>query len=191
VNKTVPSDAVFTDTTYESLSASSGGTDVSLVTTGEKYAWNSKYDLPSGGVPKTDLAQGVQDSLDATDSAYQKPNTGIPLNDLSQGVQDSLDAADSALQAADIAEGSTNGTISVNNTDVPVHGLGTAAYKAETYFQPAGSYKTTQTAVEDPTASGNSLTFIATLTQNANGEVAVTKKTVQVASTSDIDEIFA
>lgn len=164
VNKTVPSDAVFTDTTYESLAASSGGTDVSLVTTGEKYAWNSKYDLPSGGVPKTDLAQGVQDSLGA---------------------------ADSALQAADIAEGSTNGTISVNNTDVPVHGLGTAAYKEDTYFQVAGSYKTTQTAVEDPTASGNSLTFIATLTQNANGEVAVTKKTVQVASTSDIDEIFA
>lgn len=29
-----------TDTTYESKSASSGGTDVSLVTTGEKYTWN-------------------------------------------------------------------------------------------------------------------------------------------------------
>lgn len=31
-----------TDTTYESKSASSGGTDVSLVTTGEKYTWNNK-----------------------------------------------------------------------------------------------------------------------------------------------------
>ena len=31
-----------TDTTYSSLSAVSGGTDKSLVTTGEKYAWNSK-----------------------------------------------------------------------------------------------------------------------------------------------------
>ncbi len=30
------------DTTYSSLSAVSGGTDKSLVTTGEKYAWNSK-----------------------------------------------------------------------------------------------------------------------------------------------------
>ena len=29
-----------TDTTYESKSAASGGTDVSLVTTGEKYTWN-------------------------------------------------------------------------------------------------------------------------------------------------------
>ena len=42
IGKSVPSDAVFTDTTYESKSAASGGTDESLVTTGEKYNWNSK-----------------------------------------------------------------------------------------------------------------------------------------------------
>lgn len=42
IGKSVPSDAVFTDTTYESKSAASGGTDESLVTTGEKYTWNSK-----------------------------------------------------------------------------------------------------------------------------------------------------
>ena len=42
LNKTVPSDAVFTDTTYSSKAAASGGTDVSLVTTGEKYTWNNK-----------------------------------------------------------------------------------------------------------------------------------------------------
>lgn len=39
-----------TDTTYESKSASSGGTDVSLVTTGEKYNWNGKQNaLPKTG----------------------------------------------------------------------------------------------------------------------------------------------
>lgn len=40
----VPADAKFTDTTYESKSAVSGGTDVSLCTTGEKYTWNNKAD---------------------------------------------------------------------------------------------------------------------------------------------------
>lgn len=40
--KSVPADAVFTDTTYESKAAASGGTDVSLVTTGDKYIWNNK-----------------------------------------------------------------------------------------------------------------------------------------------------
>lgn len=34
----------FTDTTYESKTAASGGIDLSLVTTGEKYTWNNKAD---------------------------------------------------------------------------------------------------------------------------------------------------
>jgi hypothetical protein len=52
-------------------------------------------------------------------------------------------------------------------------------------------YKTKQTPVTDPTASGYTLAFIDSISQDANGEITVTKKTVQVASTSDIDEIFA
>ena len=41
------------------------------VTAALQTAWNAKYDKPSGGIPKTDLAQGVQDSLGAADSAIQ------------------------------------------------------------------------------------------------------------------------
>jgi len=37
----------------------------------EKTTWNAKYDKPSTGIPKTDLAQAVQDSLDLADSAIQ------------------------------------------------------------------------------------------------------------------------
>lgn len=44
-----------------------------------------------------------------------------------------------ALQAADITTGSSNGTIAVKGTDVSVYGLGSAAYKAETAFDAAGS----------------------------------------------------
>ena len=39
--------------------------------------------------------------------------------------------------------------------------------------------KSVQTAVTDPTASGTSLTFIATLSQNTNGEITATKSTVK------------
>ena len=42
VESNVPANAQFTDTTYTSKSAVSGGTDVSLVTTGEKAIWNAK-----------------------------------------------------------------------------------------------------------------------------------------------------
>lgn len=39
---TIGSSPKFTDTTYSSQAAASGGTAVSLVTTGEKYTWNNK-----------------------------------------------------------------------------------------------------------------------------------------------------
>lgn len=66
-----------------------------------------------------------------------------------------------------VAEGSTDGTIAVNGTDVAVKNV-----------------KTKQATVSDPTASGTGITFIATAEQNANGEITVTKKTVQSASDS-------
>lgn len=56
------------------------------------------YVKPSGGIPKTDLASGVQTSLGKADSAYQKPSGGIPSSDLASGVQTSLGKADSAYQ---------------------------------------------------------------------------------------------
>lgn len=45
-------------------------------------------------------------------------------------------------------------------------------------------YKTTQTAKADPTASGTTTSFIDTISQNANGVITATKKSVQAASTS-------
>ena len=51
-------------------------------------------------------------------------------------------------------------------------------------FQAAGSYKTTQTAVSDPTASGTALEFIDTISQDTNGEISVTKKAVANVSAS-------
>ena len=56
------------------------------------------YELPSGGIPKSDLAQGVQDSLDAADSAYQLPSGGMPSSDMASAVQTSLGKADTAYQ---------------------------------------------------------------------------------------------
>ena len=53
--------AIPPDTTYESKAAASGGTAVSLVTTGEKYTWNNKgtYSKPSGGIPDSDIASAA------------------------------------------------------------------------------------------------------------------------------------
>jgi hypothetical protein len=48
----------------------------------------------------------------------------------------------------------------------------------------AGSFKTVQTAVADPTASGNATSFIDTISQDTNGEITVTKKTVPTVTAS-------
>ena len=41
------------------------------VTASEKATWNAKYDKPSTGIPKTDLASSVQTSLGKADTAIQ------------------------------------------------------------------------------------------------------------------------
>jgi len=41
------------------------------VTATQKTAWTAKYDKPQGGIPKSDLAQAVKDSLGKADTAVQ------------------------------------------------------------------------------------------------------------------------
>lgn len=48
----------------DNLAAHTGNSDIH-VTTQNKSDWNAKYDKPDGGIPKADLAQAVQDVLDA------------------------------------------------------------------------------------------------------------------------------
>lgn len=47
-----------------------------------------------------------------------------------------------------------------------------------------GSYKVVQSAVGDPSASGTSNTFIATISQDTNGKITATKKTVAVTNSA-------
>jgi len=48
------------------LTSHTGNGDIH-VTTANKSAWNAKYDKPSGGIPKSDLASAVQTSLEMAD----------------------------------------------------------------------------------------------------------------------------
>jgi hypothetical protein len=73
------------------------------------------YTKAANGIPKTDLASGVQTSLGLADTAYQLPSTGIPSTDLASAVQTSLGKADTALQHSDVASSVTGG----DTTHVP------------------------------------------------------------------------
>ena len=101
-----------------------------LPTSEQKSAWSAKYDKPTGGIPKSDLASSVQTSLNKADSAlqehqdisaltnhvanndihvtaddktawnakYNKPSSGIPKTDLASDIQTSLAKADASAE---------------------------------------------------------------------------------------------
>lgn len=111
-----------------------------LPTSEQKNAWSAKYNKPTSGIPKTDLASSVQTSLGKADTAlqehqdisaltnhvanndihvttanktawnakYDKPSSGIPKSDLASDVQTSLGKADSALQEHQDISGKAN-----------------------------------------------------------------------------------
>ena len=65
-------------------------------------------------------------------------------DDLTEAVNAAMDKARAAANAAgnavqSVAEGSTNGTVSVDGTDVAVHGLGSAAYTDSTAYDASGT----------------------------------------------------
>ena len=78
IGTSVPSGAKFTDTTYESKAAASGGTAVSLVTTGEKYTWNNKSNLAIGTTASTAMA-GNTTVTNVAISANTTTNANYPV----------------------------------------------------------------------------------------------------------------
>lgn len=93
----------------DNLATHTANTDIH-VTTSDKAAWNGKYDKPGTGIPKADLAQGVQDSLDLADSALQASDIADKADKVSGATADNfagLDAngnlKDSGKNAADFA----------------------------------------------------------------------------------------
>ena len=112
----VPSDAKFTDTTYESKSAVSGGTDVSLCTTGEKYTWNHKQDSISdlstirtqaGGAVRYDTAQSLND----TQKTQARSNIGAGTSSLTLGTSSTTAAAGNHTHTISIASSTSTSQI--------------------------------------------------------------------------------
>lgn len=92
----------------------------------------------AGSIGTTELADDAVVTAKIADGNVTKVK-------LSTAVQASLDKADTAVQKAEVTTGTANGTIAVQGTDVAVAGLGTAAYKAEDYYDLAGSAAAVET----------------------------------------------
>lgn len=105
---------------------------------------------------------------------------------LAAAVQTSLGKADSAVQT--IVTGTTNGTVRVDGTEVPVAGLGSAAYTNSAAYIPATKLgeigeKTIKGYVDDKVSGQDFSSFVKgteVTTGTANGTIAVKGKNVAV-----------
>lgn len=117
-------------------------------------------------------------------------STTKTLTGIGQNANGEIDPAFSDIQEASTSQkglvqlaGSVGATIpSENNRAASEKAVRDALDALETDIQ--SGYKPKQTAVTDPTASGNSYSFIASYSQDANGVSTVEKKTVPDASAS-------
>lgn len=79
----------------------------------------------------------------------------------------------------------TLGNLTVRNGENLIfHKTGTGTSTTGVWQSIDGEFKLIQTAVSDPTSSGSGIDFIATISQNTNGEITVTKKSVRIATGS-------
>lgn len=193
----VVSDGEVITSTGDEKTTVDGNTSANLIA-GEKYIMMQLANstkllyIPVNALYK-DYTFNDTDEIDFTDNnnviSAQIKSGSIAKGKLSAAVQASLDLADSALQShqdisgkADKVANATSG----NFAGLDANGNLTDSGKKASDFQAAGSYKTTQSAVASP-STGNSTTayeFIATIAQDANGEIIATKEAVRNASAS-------
>lgn len=105
--------------------------------------------IVAGSITSTELAADAVTTakiVDGNVTTAKIANKAVTDAKLSDEVNASLAKADSAVQS--IVEGSTNGTVSVDGTNVSVHGLGSAAYTNSTAYDAAGSAATAQSNAE-------------------------------------------
>ena len=162
-----------TDTTYSSKSAASSGTDVSLVTTGEKYTWNNKgtYSKPSSGIPKTDLASAVQTSLGKADTALQNHQDISGKENISNKVTSwSTTTTDSHYPSEKLVKSALDGKANSSHTQAAstITGLATVAT--------SGSYNDLSNKPTIPAAVTSSIVSGWGFTKNAGTVTSVAVK---------------
>ena len=138
--------------------------------------------IVAGSVTATELATDAVTTAKITDSNVTKAK-------LAQAVQDSLDLADSAVQSVTASDPTTgtNGTITVDGTEVAVKGLGSAAYTASTAYEAAGAVSTAIAALDSSTATATNTadTGLAVLSEVTIADGLIdTKKTVTLGTMS-------
>lgn len=118
-----------TDTTYESKAAASGGTAVSLVTTGEKYTWNNKSTVPTNHASTaTTYGAGTSSNyghVKLSDSTSSTSGTNGGIAATPSAVKSAYDLANTANGTANTALSGVNGNLIYDHTFSISNGVAT------------------------------------------------------------------
>lgn len=116
-----------------------------------------------------------------------KATNGLTATQKTFGANDSNDVTFEVEHGSKPTSGSAHastagsGRTYVTKVDVDSYGHIAKVYTATESDQDLSDYKTKQNPVSDPTADGSATAFIASISQNANGEITVTKKSIQAS----------
>ena len=153
------------------------------------------------------IAQDAQGVITATKSTVRSASTNqtgvVQLSSATNSTDEDKAATPKAVKAAyDLASGKqspattiagygiTDAKVTAGTGDnagkdtVTLGSTETTVYNTTKMDSLLGGKKNTQTAVTDPSANGNTTSFIATISQDAQGVITATKKTVSSASTT-------
>ena len=161
---------------------------------------DTAYQKPSGGIPSTDLASGVQTDLGKAATAYQKPSGGIPDTDLSAAVQTSLGKADTAIQDVsgkadkvanatenDFAGLDSNGNLKDSGKKASDFATAAQGALADTAYQkPSGGIPSTDMASGVQTLLGKADTALQSVKMSDVAELSVVALTADVSSSCNI-----
>ena len=144
---------------------------------------------PSTGVYKYDIFQGMYDLSGYAVKSEMSVTPGEGANADKTTIQLKTGTSATVLTTHQDISGKADKVASAtegNFAGLDSNGNLVDSGKKASDFQAAGDYKTTQTAVNDPSAGSatDTLNFIATISQNANGEITATKQPVRSASAS-------
>lgn len=184
-------------------SSSAGGSANSAVKLDTATAGDSNTPVYfSGGKPVacTSLDLNTSGNAATASKVNNKLTVGSKSYDGSAAV--TIEASDLGLASAmlflgttttAITDGSTTNPVTISGSNKTVTAGNVVLYGSKEFVWTGraweelgneGSYKIVQAAVADPSASGTSNTFIATISQDANGKITATKKTVAVTNSA-------
>ena len=130
------------------------------------YAWAKAATKPSYQASEiTGLEDFIAGKIQDTNTKYQivqDGNMGFKLQSQEKGAGDWTDVNTITLTAPTytLDEGSTNGTVAFNGEDVPVHGLGSAAYTESSAYDAAGAASGVQTTLTGTASDASTVNTI-------------------------------